>query len=78
MNVLRHFLVRVCLDGLGVRILDVRTLQQKAKLTFPGGGEGYAVDARRGRFYIHYEDARVETPGELRSQGQLFAGNLAV
>jgi hypothetical protein len=40
----------------GIRILDATTLAQKAKLTFPGNTEGYAVDAKRGRFYTNLED----------------------
>ena len=40
----------------GIRILDATTLMQKAKLTFPGNPEGYAVDAKRGRFYTNLED----------------------
>jgi DNA-binding beta-propeller fold protein YncE len=40
----------------GIRILDATTLVQKAKLTFPGNPEGYAVDAKRGRFYTNLED----------------------
>ena len=40
----------------GIRILDATTLTQKAKLTFPGNTEGYAVDAKRGRFYTNLED----------------------
>src|SRR6516162_4049985 len=40
----------------GIRILDASTLTQKAKLTFPGNPEGYAVDAKRGRFYTNLED----------------------
>lgn len=40
----------------GIRILDATTLAQKAKLTFPGNTEGYAVDAKRSRFYTNLED----------------------
>jgi DNA-binding beta-propeller fold protein YncE len=40
----------------GIRILDATTLAQKAKLTFPGDTEGFAVDAKRGRFYTNLED----------------------
>jgi len=40
----------------GIRILDATTLAQKTKLTFPGNPEGYAVDAKRGRFYTNLED----------------------
>jgi WD40 repeat protein len=50
-----------------VRILDARTLQQKSKLTFPGRPEGYAVDARRGRFYMNYEDKDLTTAIDLRT-----------
>ena len=39
-----------------IRVLDGSTLMQKAKLTFPGNPEGYAVDAQRGRFYTNLED----------------------
>src|SRR6202040_2152037 len=39
-----------------IRVLDSKTLQQKAKLTFEGNPEGYAVDAKRGRFYTNMED----------------------
>ncbi len=40
----------------GIRLLDASTLAQKAKLTFPGNPEGYAVDAQRARFYTNLED----------------------
>ena len=40
----------------GVRILDATTLAEKTKLTYPGNPEGYAVDAKRGRFYTNLED----------------------
>jgi hypothetical protein len=40
----------------GIRILDATTLAPKTKLTFPGNPEGYAVDAKRGRFYTNLED----------------------
>ncbi len=40
----------------GIRILDATTLAEKAKLTFPGNTEGYAVDAKRSRFYTNLED----------------------
>lgn len=39
-----------------IRVLDGRTLEQKAKLTFDGDPEGFAVDAKRGRFYTNLED----------------------
>jgi DNA-binding beta-propeller fold protein YncE len=39
-----------------VRVLDATTLEQKARLAFPGRPEGFAVDERRGRFYTNLED----------------------
>jgi DNA-binding beta-propeller fold protein YncE len=39
-----------------VRVLDGKTLEEKAKLTFDGNPEGFAVDAKRGRFYTNLED----------------------
>jgi hypothetical protein len=43
-------------DEKSIRVLDSKTLEQKAKLTFEGNPEGYAVDAKRGRFYTNMED----------------------
>ena len=37
-------------------VLDAKALEQKAKLTFEGNPEGYAVDAKRERFYTNMED----------------------
>ena len=39
-----------------IRVLDSKTLAQKARLTFDGDPEGYAVDPVRGRFYSNLED----------------------
>jgi DNA-binding beta-propeller fold protein YncE len=39
-----------------VRVLDGATLAQKAKLSFDGQPEGFAVDPVRGRFYTNLED----------------------
>jgi DNA-binding beta-propeller fold protein YncE len=39
-----------------IRILDAKTLAQKAKLTFEGQPEGFAVDGAHGRFYTNLED----------------------
>jgi DNA-binding beta-propeller fold protein YncE len=50
-----------------VRILDSVTLVQKTKLTFEGRPEGYAVDAKRGRFYMNYEDKDLTTAIDLKS-----------
>jgi DNA-binding beta-propeller fold protein YncE len=50
-----------------VRILDAHTLAQKEKLTFEGRPEGYAVDAKRNRFYMNYEDKDLTTAIDLTS-----------
>jgi DNA-binding beta-propeller fold protein YncE len=50
-----------------VRILDGQTLSQKEKLTFEGQPEGYAVDAKRGRFYMNYEDKDLTTAIDLKT-----------
>jgi DNA-binding beta-propeller fold protein YncE len=50
-----------------VRILDSQTLSQKEKLTFEGQPEGYAVDAKRGRLYMNYEDKDVTTAVDLKT-----------
>jgi DNA-binding beta-propeller fold protein YncE len=51
-----------------VRILDSQTLTQKEKLTFEGQPEGYAVDAKRGRFYMNYEDKDLTTAIDLKTR----------
>jgi len=50
-----------------VRILDSATLEQKEKLTFEGRPEGYAVDAKRGRLYMNYEDKDLTTAIDLKT-----------
>jgi DNA-binding beta-propeller fold protein YncE len=50
-----------------VRILDSQTLIQKEKLTFEGRPEGYAVDAKRGRLYMNYEDKDLTTAIDLKT-----------
>jgi DNA-binding beta-propeller fold protein YncE len=50
-----------------VRILDSQTLSQKEKLTFEGRPGGYAVDAKRGRFYMNYEDKDLTTAIDLKT-----------
>jgi len=54
-----------------VRILDAQSLAQKEKLTFEGRPEGYAVDAKRKRFYMNYEDKDVTTAIDLKSHKTL-------
>ena len=39
-----------------IRVLDGETLQQKARIALDGGPEGFAVDAKRGRFFTNLED----------------------
>jgi len=51
-----------------VRILDSQTLDQKEKLIFEGRPEGYAVDAKRGRFYMNYEDKDLTTAIDLKTR----------
>jgi DNA-binding beta-propeller fold protein YncE len=51
-----------------VRILDSQTLRQKEKLAFEGRPEGYAVDARRGRLYMNYEDKDLTTAIDLKTR----------
>jgi len=50
-----------------IRILDGKTLAQKARLAFDGDPEGYAVDATRGRFYTNLEDKDVTLAIDLAS-----------
>jgi DNA-binding beta-propeller fold protein YncE len=50
-----------------VRILDSQTLNQKEKLTFEGRPEGYAVDTKRGRLYMNYEDKDLTTAIDLKT-----------
>ncbi len=51
-----------------VRVLDSTTLAQKEKLTFEGRPEGYAVDAKRGRLYMNYEDKDLTTAIDLKTR----------
>jgi DNA-binding beta-propeller fold protein YncE len=39
-----------------IRVLDSVKLDEKAKLSFDGNPEGFAVDAKRERFYTNLED----------------------
>ena len=50
-----------------IRILDGATLVQKAKLTFDGNPEGFAVDLSRGRFYTNMEDKDLTLAIDLKS-----------
>ena len=50
-----------------LRILDAKTLAQKAKLEFEGEPEGFAPDATRDRFYTNLEDKDVTLAIDLAS-----------
>jgi DNA-binding beta-propeller fold protein YncE len=50
-----------------IRILDGKTLAQKARLAFDGEPEGFAVDEARGRFFTNLEDKDVTLAIDLGS-----------
>ena len=50
-----------------IRVLDAKSLAQKAKLAFDGEPEGFAVDAVRARFYTNLEDKDVTLAIDLAS-----------
>ena len=58
-----------------VRILDGVTLVQKAKLSFDGQPEGFAVDAGRGRFYTNLEDKDRTLAIDLKSHQTVATWN---
>src|ERR1700687_1643618 len=60
-----------------IRVLDATTLMQKAKLTYPGNPEGYAVDAKRGRFYTNLEDKDRTIAIDLKTHATLATWNPA-
>src|SRR5262249_47116381 len=59
------------------RILDATTLVQKTKLTFTGNPEGYAVDAKRGRFYTNLEDKDRTVAVDLKTHEAVATWNPA-
>jgi DNA-binding beta-propeller fold protein YncE len=61
----------------GIRILDAATLAEKTKLTFPGNPEGYAVDAKRGRFYTNLEDKDRTVAIDLKTHATVATWNPA-
>src|SRR5580704_695681 len=61
----------------GIRLLDATTLMQKTKLTFPGNPEGYAVDAKRSRFYTNLEDKDRTVAVDLKSHETVATWNPA-
>jgi hypothetical protein len=58
-----------------IRILDSKTLNPKAKLTFEGNPEGYVVDAKRGRFYTNMEDKDQTLAIDLKTHKTLATWN---
>jgi DNA-binding beta-propeller fold protein YncE len=58
-----------------IRILDADTLHEKSKLTYEGNPEGFAVDARRGRFYTNLEDKDRTIAIDLKSHKTLATWN---
>lgn len=51
-----------------IRILDATTLDQKARLSFAGNPEGFAVDSRRERFYTNLEDKDLTLAIDIKSR----------
>jgi DNA-binding beta-propeller fold protein YncE len=51
-----------------IRVLNRTILEEKAKLTFEGNPEGFAVDNKRGRFYTNLEDKDVTLAIDLTSR----------
>lgn len=58
-----------------IRTLDATTLAEKAKLTFDGNPEGFAVDGVRGRFYTNLEDKDRTLAIDLKSHQTLATWN---
>ena len=54
-----------------IRVLDARSLDEKAKLTFEGSPEGFAVDSPHGRFYTNLEDKDVTLAIDLGTRKTL-------
>jgi DNA-binding beta-propeller fold protein YncE len=50
-----------------IRVLDATTLDEKARLTFDGNPEGFAVDGKRGRFYTNLEDKDLSLAIDLKT-----------
>jgi DNA-binding beta-propeller fold protein YncE len=58
-----------------IHVLDAKTLEQKAKLDFDGNPEGFAVDAKRGRFYTNLEDKDRTLAIDLKTQKTIATWN---
>jgi hypothetical protein len=51
-----------------IHVLDAKTMAEKKKLSFEGEPEGFAVDAKRGRFYTNLEDKDRTLAIDLKTQ----------
>lgn len=60
-----------------IRILDAAQLDEKAKLSFDGNPEGFAVDGERGRFYTNLEDKDRTLAIDLKTHKTLATWNPA-
>jgi len=58
-----------------IHVLDAKTLEQKAKLDFEGNPEGFAVDAKRDRFYTNLEDKDRTLAIDLKTQKTIATWN---
>jgi DNA-binding beta-propeller fold protein YncE len=58
-----------------IHVLDAKTLEQKTKLDFEGNPEGFAVDAKRGRFYTNLEDKDRTLAIDLKTQKTIATWN---
>src|SRR6202521_1706312 len=58
-----------------IRVVDSKTMEQTAKLTYEGNPEGYAVDAKRGRFYTNMEDKDQTLAIDLKTHKTLATWN---
>jgi DNA-binding beta-propeller fold protein YncE len=58
-----------------IRVLDDDKLEQKARLEFDGNPEGFAVDAKRERFYTNLEDKDQTLSIDVKSRKTLATWN---
>jgi DNA-binding beta-propeller fold protein YncE len=58
-----------------LRILDADTLHQTSKMTYEGNPEGFAVDAKRGRFYTNLESKDRTVAIDLKTHATVATWN---
>jgi len=58
-----------------LRILDADTLHQTSKMTYEGNPEGFAVDAKRGRFYTNLENKDRTVAIDLKTHATVATWN---